>query len=82
MEPARTVFCLRPEEARGKRLFLFTFCFYFMVAGFTYFSPLPEVDKMGLIMVVIQLVTGVAVFSLTLWLSFVGYITLFRMLKI
>ena len=28
-----------------KRLFLLTFCFYFMVVGFTYFSLHPELDK-------------------------------------
>ena len=32
-----------PEGA--KQLFLFTFCFYFMVAGFIYFSLLPKVDN-------------------------------------
>ena len=30
----------------SKRLFLCTFCFYFMVAGFTHLLPIPEVDKL------------------------------------
>ena len=32
----------RPDS---KRLFLCTFCFYFMVPAFTHPSPLPDVDK-------------------------------------
>ena len=40
----------RKRRADSKQLFLHTFCFYFMVAGFTYLSPLPEVDnKVGLL---------------------------------
>ena len=35
----------RKRRAGGKRMFLHTFCFYFMVAGFTYWSFHPEVDK-------------------------------------
>ena len=35
----------RKRQPDSKRLFLRTFCFYFMVAGFTYLSSLPEVDK-------------------------------------
>ena len=36
----------RKRPAGGKRLFLYTFCFYFMVAGFIYFSLLPEVNNL------------------------------------
>ena len=32
-------------RADGKRVHLSTFLFYFMVAGFTYWSLLPQVDK-------------------------------------
>ena len=35
----------RMLRADSKRVLLSTFCFYFMVAGFTYLSPLPEVDN-------------------------------------
>ena len=35
----------RKSGPGGKLLFLRTFCFYFRLAGFTYLSPLPEVDK-------------------------------------
>ena len=48
MERTQTC-CFEYDRKRGpggKRLFLRTFCFYFMVAGFTYLSPLPEVDKL------------------------------------
>ena len=47
MELTRTC-CFEFDRKKGpdsKRLFLLTFCFYFRVAGFTYFSPLPEADK-------------------------------------
>ena len=36
----------RMLRADGKRVHLSTFLFYFMVAGFTYWSLLPQVDKM------------------------------------
>ena len=35
----------RKRPAGGEGLILRTFCFYFMVAGFTYCSLRPEVDK-------------------------------------
>ena len=47
MELTKTC-CFEFDQKRGadsKRLFLRTFCFYFMVVGFTYLSPLPEVDN-------------------------------------
>ena len=47
MELTRTCcfeFDRKPPEG-GKRSFLSTFCFYFMVACFTHRSPHPEVDK-------------------------------------
>ena len=47
MELTRTC-CFEFDGKRGpgsKQLFLHTFCFYFMVAGFTYLSSLPEVHE-------------------------------------
>ena len=35
----------RKQPEGDKRVFLLTFCLYFRVARFTYFSLLPEVDK-------------------------------------
>ena len=49
MELTRTC-CFEFDQKRrpdSKRLLLRTICFYFMVAGFTYLSLLPEVDKIG-----------------------------------
>ena len=37
--------CDRMLRADSKQSLLSTFCFYFMVAGFTPFSLLPQVDK-------------------------------------
>ena len=37
----------RMLRADGKRVHLSTFLFYFMVAGFTYWSLLPQVDNIS-----------------------------------
>ena len=47
MEPSRTdvLFTTGRGEKAINNWFFLNFCFYFMVAGFTYFSLLPEVNQ-------------------------------------